>query len=70
MEFLRRLRAAVVPLGRFAKKGAVTPELEDQRIREIRHEDYRIIYKYFESRVLIETVKRASPPRRIEVYSE
>ena len=50
--------------------GAVVPELEDPRFRELQHGDYRIVYKYVAPQVLIETVWRASRPLRTEFLSE
>ena len=57
-------------LRRFPEIGAVVPELEDPRFREIQHGDHRIIYKYVEPQVLIETVWLASRLLRTEFLSE
>src|SRR5437660_548955 len=64
--FVKKLRAAVGLLRRHPEMGAIVPEWQDPRYREIQYGNYRIIYKYVEPVVSIVTVWRASRPLRTE----
>jgi addiction module RelE/StbE family toxin len=55
-----RIVAAVERLGEFPKSGRIVPERNDEGIREIIVQPYRVVYRFRSSVVEIATVFRAS----------
>ncbi len=53
---VRRLVKAVERIHEFPKSGRVVPEIEDEAIREVLLDDYRIIYKLLEEVAEVLTV--------------
>ena len=55
-----RLVEAVERLELFPRSGRIVPELADPQLREIIESPYRVVYRFFDERVEVLTVFRAS----------
>jgi toxin ParE1/3/4 len=55
-QFVERIVEAVEPLQKFPKMGRKVPEADDENIREILFQNYRIMYRIEANQILILTI--------------
>ncbi len=63
---LHKIRSEVKNLYLFPKKGRVIPELNKENIRELLIQNYRVMYKIEEDKIIISAVRHSSREFNLE----